>query len=137
MAGRLLRISIIMLLAALLCACGKDGTQEKKVSDVDFTVVNPEDIQEELMTHIEERKAEAFTLIYKDGENMFLTIGYGQQPSGGYSIKVNDLYLGDTSICVSTSLEGPPQDTEVEAAPSYPYIVLKMEMMDRPVIFDM
>lgn len=137
MAGRLWRISIIMLLAALLCACGKDGTQEKKVSDVDFTVVSPEDIQEELMTHIEERKAEAFTLIYKDGENMFLTIGYGQQPSGGYSIKVNDLYLGDTSICVSTSLEGPTQDTGVEAAPSYPFIVLKMEMMDRPVIFDM
>ncbi len=137
MTGRLLRISIIMLLAALLCACGQDGTQEKKVSDVDFTVVNPEDIQEELMTHIEERKAEAFTLIYKDGENMYLTIGYGQQESGGYSIKVNDLYLGETSIYVCTSLEGPPQDTEVEAAPSYPYIVLKMEMIERPVIFDM
>lgn len=137
MTGRILRISIIMLLAALLCACGKDGTQEKKVSDVDFTVVSPDDINEELMAHIEERKAEAFTLIYKDGENMFLTIGYGQQTSGGYSIKVNDLYLGETSICVSTSLEGPSQDAAAESAPSYPYIVLKMEMMDRPVIFDM
>lgn len=137
MAGRLLRISICMLFVALLCACGTDGTQEKKVSDIDFTVMNPEDITEELAGHIEERKTETFTLIYKDGENMYLTVGYGQQPSGGYSIRVNDLYLGTDSICVSTSLEGPSDDNQAEPAPSYPYIVLKMELMDRPVIFDM
>lgn len=137
MAGKWLRISICMLLTVLLCACAKEGPLENKVSDLDFTVVNPEDISDELMTYIEERKAEAFTLIYKDGENMFLIVGYGQQDSGGYSIRVNDLYLGETSICVSTSLEGPGTEDEAASAASYPYIVLKIEMMDRPVIFDM
>lgn len=137
MAEKVLRISILMLLIVSLCACRKEGTQEKKISDLDFTVVNQEDISEELLTHIEERKAEAFTLIYKDGENMFLTVGYGKQDSGGYSIKVNDLYLGETSVCVSTSLEGPEADEKKDQAISYPYIVLKIETIDRPVIFDM
>lgn len=137
MAGKALRISIFMLLIVLLCACVRDGTREKKVSDLDFTVVSPGDIQEELMSHIEERKAEAFTLIYKDGENMFLTAGYGQQSGGGYSIKVNELYLGETSIYVSTSLEGPGAGEKTDQTLSYPYIVLKIEMIDRPVIFDM
>lgn len=137
MAEKVLRISILMLMMLSLCSCGKQSTQEKRVSDLDFTVVGQEDISEELMAHIEERKAEAFTLIYKDGENMFLTIGYGQQDSGGYSIKVNDLYLGETSICVSTSLEGPETGEKTDQIKSYPYIVLKIETMDRPVIFDM
>lgn len=137
MAGKALRISIFMLLIVLLCACARDGTREKKVSDLDFTVVNPEDIQEELMSHIDERKAEAFTLIYKDGENMFLAAGYGRQSGGGYSIKVNELYLGETSIYVSTSLEGPGAGEKTDQTQSYPYIVLKIEMIDRPVIFDM
>lgn len=137
MTGKALRISIFMLLIILLCACSRDGTQEKKVSDLDFTVVNPEDISEELMTHIEERKTEAFTLIYKDGENMFLIIGYGQQSGGGYSIKVNDLYLGETSVCVNTSLEGPETGEKTDQAVSFPYIVLKIELIERPVIFDM
>jgi hypothetical protein len=125
-----------MMLVALLCACGKGDQSEEKVSDLDFTVVNTADISDELMQYIEERKNEAFTLIYKDGENMFLIVGYGQQESGGYSIRVNDVYLGETSVCVSTSLEGPGSETDIEPQPSFPYIVLKTEMIDRPVIFD-
>lgn len=75
---------------------------EKKVRDLDFTVVSAEDISEELKSHIDERKEETFTLIYRDGENMYLIVGYGSQEGGGYSIRVNDLYLGEQSVCVST-----------------------------------
>lgn len=137
MAVKWLRISICMMLIVLLCACAKNGMQEKKISDLEFTVVSPEDISEELRRHIDERKGEAFSLIYKDGENMFLTVGYGRQSGGGYSIRVNDLYLGETSICVSTSLEGPGTGEETGGTESFPYIVLKMEMMNQPVLFDM
>ena len=114
---------------------------EKKVRDLDFTVVSAEDISEELKSHIDERKEETFTLIYRDGENMYLIVGYGSQEGGGYSIRVNDLYLGEQSVCVSTSLEGPGsgKNTESEIGAgtvSYPYIVIKLETLDAPVIFD-
>ena len=57
------------------------------------------------------------------------------------SIRVNDLYLGEQSVCVSTSLEGPGsgKNTESEIGAetvSYPYIVIKLETLDAPVIFD-
>ena len=114
---------------------------EKKVRDLDFTVVSAEDISEELKSHIDERKEENFTLIYRDGENMYLIVGSGSQEGGGYSIRVNDLYLGEQSVCVSTSLEGPGsgKNTESEIGAgtvSYPYIVIKLETLDAPVIFD-
>ena len=52
-----------------------------------------------------------------------------------------DLYLGEQSVCVSTSLEGPGsgKNTESEIGAgtvSYPYIVIKLETLDAPVIFD-
>ena len=107
MAGKVWKISICMMLTVLLCACTGNDMMEKKVRDLDFTVVSTEDISEELKSHIDERKEETFTLIYRDGENMYLIVGYGSQEGGGYSIRVNDLYLGEQSVCVSTSLEGP------------------------------
>ena len=93
MAGKVWKISICMMLTVLLCACTGNDMMEKKVRDLDFTVVSAEDISEELKSHIDERKEETFTLIYRDGENMYLIVGYGSQEGGGYSIRVNDLYL--------------------------------------------
>ena len=141
MAGKVWKISICMMLTVLLCACTGNDMMEKKVRDLDFTVVSAEDISEELKSHIDERKEETFTLIYRDGENMYLIVGYGSQEGGGNSIRVNDLYLGEQSVCVSTSLEGPGsgKNTESEIGAgtvSYPYIVIKLETLDAPVIFD-
>ena len=79
MAGKVWKISICMMLTVLLCACTGNDMMEKKVRDLDFTVVSTEDISEELKSHIDERKEETFTLIYRDGENMYLIVGYGSQ----------------------------------------------------------
>ena len=122
MAGKVWKISICMMLTVLLCACTGNDMMEKKVRDLDFTVVSAEDISEELKSHIDERKEETFTLIYRDGENMYLIVG-------------------EQSVCVSTSLEGPGsgKNTESEIGAgtvSYPYIVIKLETLDAPVIFD-
>ena len=76
MAGKVWKISICMMLTVLLCACTGNDMMEKKVRDLDFTVVSAEDISEELKSHIDERKEETFTLIYRDGENMYLIVGY-------------------------------------------------------------
>ena len=102
MAEKMWRISICMIMAFLLCACAGNTNMEKKVRDLDFTVVSTVDISEELKKHIDERKEESFTLIYRDGEEMYLIVGYGRQSGGGFSIRVNDLYLGENAVCVST-----------------------------------
>ena len=46
---------------------------------------------------------------------MYLIVGYGSQEGGGYNIRVNDLYLGEQSVCVSTSLEGPGSGKNTES----------------------
>ena len=44
MAGKVWKISICMMLTVLLCACTGNDMMEKKVRDLDFTVVSAEDI---------------------------------------------------------------------------------------------
>ena len=48
MAEKMWRISICMIMAFLLCACAGNTNMEKKVRDLDFTVVSTADISEEL-----------------------------------------------------------------------------------------
>ena len=91
------------MLTVLLCACTGNDMMEKKVRDLDFTVVSAEDISEELKSHIDERKEETFTLIYRDGENMYLIVGYGSQEGGGYSIRVM-ICIWESSQFVSVHL---------------------------------
>ena len=59
--------------------------------------------------------------------------------SGGYSITVNDLYLTENAVYVDTTLLGPDPAESAgikKNTPSYPYIVLKTEFVDKPVIFN-
>ena len=63
-------------------------------------------------------------------------IGYGEQLTGGYSIRVNDAYLTSNALYCDTSLIGPEKGTEVQKAVSYPYIVIKTEYIDMRVVFE-
>ena len=51
---------------------------------------------------------------------------------------VNALYLTENAIYADTTLLGPdPSDTGVKKnSPSYPYIVIKTEFLDKPVVFN-
>jgi len=63
------------------------------------------------------------------------TAAQGKQETGGYSITVPELYLTDNSIIVKTELKGPERSEPTGEEPSYPYIVLRTELLEEPVVF--
>ena len=86
-----------------------------------------------------EKKENAFKVTYQDNGFLYICIGYGEQVSGGYSITVNALYLTENAIYADTTLLGPDPADAASAkknAPSYPYIVIKTEFVDKPVVFN-
>lgn len=117
-----------------LCGCSLMSTEEVKLRDLDFTVLGEEMVPAELATMIEERKADAFKMTYSDNQNLYICVGYGQQETGGYSITVDELYLTEEAVFVQTTLLGPDVSEKGNKTPSYPYIVIKTEYLDRPVI---
>ena len=106
------------------------------MQDLEFTVVRPEEIPETLKEQVESKLEEKFTLTYMDNEYLYIARGYGQQETGGYCITVDQCYLSDNAVCVKTTLTGPQPGEEVSAAPSCPYIVLKLEQRDEEVVFE-
>ena len=128
--------SILMACGLLLSGCTLQSEEKLKLRDLDFTVLSEEKIPEELKTKIEEAKSAPFQFTYMDGDFLYLCIGYGQQETGGYSIAVNELYLTDTNVHIDTSLLGPEPSERGSRTPSYPYIVLKTERLELPVLFE-
>ncbi len=133
---RILLCIAAMAAAVTLVGCTFLSEERVKLRDLDFTVLSEEKIPEELKTIIEEKKKEPFQITYTDKEFLYICTGYGEQAAGGYSIAVNELYLTDTAVYVSTSLLGPESADKSSAAPTYPYIVIKTDYLDQTVIFE-
>lgn len=139
---RLIKYGICVLGTAalfLLAGCAKEKDPMEKIKDLEFTVLAEDNIPEELKTIIDEKKENAFKVTYQDNGFLYICIGYGEQVSGGYSITVNALYLTENAIYADTTLLGPDPADAASAkknAPSYPYIVIKTEFVDKPVVFN-
>lgn len=126
---------LILCMVCLLVGCGVQTQDAEKLEDLEFTVLDPEKIPTELRDVLEEKKTEPFKVTYEDEGYLYICIGYGEQPTSGYSIAVEELYLTSNAIYVETELLGPGDGEETAAATTCPYIVLKLEYMDRSVVF--
>jgi LysM repeat protein len=109
-----------------------DAKEKKELS---YTVVKTEDIPEEVQNVIQEKKSEPFQMTYQSGDFLYILRGYGLQNSGGYSITVNKVTTSEDAIHVTTELIVPTEKDE-EQNVSYPFIAIKTEYKDLPVVFD-
>ncbi len=128
-------LSMWILGACTLSGCKVSEDNKDKVRDLEFTVVADTDIPQELKQIIAEKQKSPFKLTYSDDQNLYIVVGYGEQASGGYSIAVNELYLTDNSIVLDTELIGPEKGENAGTEPSYPFIVIKTEMSELPIVF--
>ncbi len=128
--------SILILNLTLMTGCGIEEDEKEKVNDIDFTVVPEENIPKELKTLIDNKKKGEFIVSYGDKENLFIAVGYGEQPIGGYSIQVKELYETKNNIFIDTEFIGPSKSEDVSQTLSYPYIVVQMEYIDKQVRSD-
>jgi hypothetical protein len=134
------RLLIIMCILIFIVPVGLSGCSivkrdSKKVSDLDFTVVEDQDLPIELKKLIDEKKSNTLRLTYTTKDYTYAVVSYGTQKTSGYSIKVNDVYLGSNAIYVDVTLIGPAAGEQVTETPTTPYIVIKYERREESVIF--
>lgn len=118
-----------------LCSCGVQKENKEKVQDLEFTVVDDKELPEELLKEIEQKKIEEMKNTFTTEEYLYIIVGYGEQKTSGYSIAVEEFYLGKNAIYIDTSLVGPSKDEKVNNVPTYPYIVIKTPKRTEPVVF--
>lgn len=135
MRKRIHSLLLIALSITLLTACSMRGTKTDKIRDLDFTVVSDDRLPEELKTILEDKKQNEFKITFTDDKYLYICVGYGAQQTGGYSITLKELYLTENAIYADTDLMGPSAAETVTETPSYPYIVIKTEYLDKTVVF--
>lgn len=118
----------------MLSGCVMQQGQEK-IEDLEFTVMDPVDLPKELQEEIIAKQEEEFAFTYSDREYLYIARGYGEQETGGYCISIDECYRTSNTICVKTTLTGPENGEQVQTAPSYPFIVIKLEMRSEEVVF--
>ena len=136
--GKILLVAGLLMwvfVVRILTGCSVEKEDQEKVRDLEFTVVGEADLPEELKTLIEEKKAAPFKLTYSNDQGLFIAVGYGEHATGGYSIEVDDLYLTENAIVIDTELEGPEKEEETGTQKSYPFVVIRTEQLEQPVIF--
>lgn len=136
LAGRILACVLLLGMMVIGCLAGcTQNTAPEKLRDLEFTVVGDGEVPEELKGIIVEKQGAPFKLTYSSGQGLYIVQGYGEQETGGYSIAVRQLYLTEDSIVFDAELIGPEKGEDGGTEKSYPYIVIKTEFLENPVVF--
>ena len=130
-----IKIGMILLLAFSMCGCIKEKKTDK-VADLEYSMLEREDIPKELLNTIEQKQAAEFKVTYETEDALYVVRGYGEQETGGYSIAVKDFYVTKNAVCCYTELIGPDKTKNKSKSPSFPYIVLKTVKQNKNVIFE-
>lgn len=129
-----------ILLAVFAAGCQNAGTDAGERIAVEFTVVEDGAIPAELKDIIESHKTQEIKMTFEGKEEgkdgLYLIRGYGEQPTGGYSISADRVELAADGLHVTTTLIGPSGGENPAPEPSYPYLVLWVAKTGQEVQFE-
>lgn len=131
---KLKTVLAVLLGVCLLAGCGIEEPSLEKQADLEYTLIAPEDIPQELMTQIEGAMEDEMKLTFCDGGYLYLVKGYGKQPAGS-SIQVLALYQAKDGIVFDTQLLGGGENTGDDTTSACPYIVVKLLSDEQNVVF--
>lgn len=129
------KVCLVGSILIFLSGCKVQTNEREKLADLEYTILEEGEAPETLAQILEEKKTEEFKLTFVEEGKLYLCIGYGEQKTGGYSISVKELYLSENAIYFDTSLIGPAKGETVAETPTYPYLVVETESVDKPVVF--
>jgi hypothetical protein len=102
---------------------------------MEYKVLSEEEIPIEILEEIEKYKEESVQCSYICSDKLYIVVSYGMQDTSGYTVEVNDLYESSNAIFVKTTLKGPASLKEAKEEITYPYIVLRISLSDKKVVF--
>ena len=118
----------------LTISCGKNSQERKEVV---FQLCQKEELPDELVRLIEEKKEKEFQLVYENSAYLYLVVGYGKQKSEEYVAVLEEIYELEKGIMVDTTLihQTYAKDKTAGKPEECPYIVIRFEEKEKQVFF--
>ncbi len=120
----------------LMAGCVSRPQKTEKLRDLAFTVMEKDEVPQEFKKTIEESKHMPFRLTYADQGILYIAEGYGAQKKTGYSVTVTEVYETENAVYIHTNLMGPEKGEETKEITTFPYVVIKLEYIEKTVVFD-
>ena len=127
-------LGVCLAVAVFLTGCELIRIEEGERTPVEYAIVKQEELPDEAVEFIEQRKKKEFQMTYLVGDVLYLLKGYGEQMTGGYSIQVEEVSESENGVFCKTRLIDPSEGNQ-GGEPSYPCIVLKIKKTGKPVQF--
>ena len=127
-------LGVCLAVAVFLTGCELIRIEEGERTPVEYAIVKQEELPDEAVEFIEQRKKKEFQMTYLVGDVLYLLKGYGEQMTGGYSIQVEEVSESENAVFCKTRLIG-PEKADAGSEPSYPCIVLKIRETEKPIEF--
>lgn len=127
---------VCSLAVYLLSGCTITKVEDKKVQDLDYTIVKEEELPEEVQWILADNQESKMKMSYVDQGLEYVIIGYGAQMTSGYSVEVLEVYESESAVYVRTNLLGPSSEEEIVELTTYPYIVICIEENEKPIVYE-
>ncbi len=133
-------ILCFLVVGLLLGMFGCQGEEQQErtyanMTDLTYEIVSGSDVPHKVNEKIFKEKEKGFGFTYRDGEIMYIAFGFGRQNTGGFSIQMAAAKENEREILVEAKLIAPGPEEVVSTSPSYPYMILKVENVEKDVQF--
>ena len=113
---------------------GSDSDQEKEIT---YEVVSFESLSDPLKNKVEYLKEQpGYEIFEAESGQVYLFIGAGMQPTGGYGLEVTSLMSKDNRLTAEIEFIKPDPDDIVTQALTYPYIIIELDQMYDDVLVE-
>ena len=132
------KLFLYILLPAVVStfsACSIEKMEEEKKRDLAYTVIEQDEMPQELKEQIEKEEKNVFGITYADQGILYAARGFGEKKTDGYHVEVTACYETEDTIYVTTELRGPQKGENIKKEKNCPYVVIKMDYEEKQVMF--
>lgn len=117
-------------------ACSVREKSKEKIRDLEFVVLQEEEIPEELKERMDAEQMKDYRMTYTEQEKLYIARGYGERGTDGYRVGVKECYETENTICIHTELLGPEKGEKIQRRKTNPHVVVLLSAVEKPVIFN-
>ncbi len=128
-----------LLSVLFLIGCGTDPSKKlqstEKIDDIPFETLTLDETPQDIKSTIEYKNREKATYVLPDGDDYYIVVSRGEQPTGGYEVEILSVEDWGDSVHVMYKFKDPADDELVTQAITFPLDIVKIKRTKNQVLF--
>ena len=133
------KIQLSILAIFIVAGCGIDPSKRiegtGKIDNVPFERVSIDETPEEIKATIEYKNREKATYVLPSGDEYYIIVSRGEQPTSGYEVEILMIEDWGDSLHVMYKFKDPADDELVSPTLTFPVDIVNIPRMEKQILF--